>query len=98
MAVCNTGSRFAPAAQPMALLSPIEKEPMPKHPFRTRIAHAGLDSLMTDPRYFDANQPEHGAMLDMVQRGFQLLLDGPKDRARHNPALTGLTHPRYRAR
>ncbi len=62
---------------------------MPKHPFRTEIARAGLDSLMADPRYFDVNHPEHGAMVDMVQRGFQLLLDGPKDRARHNPALTG---------
>ena len=63
---------------------------MPKHPLRTEIARAGLDSLMSDPRYFDPDQPEHGAMVDMVQRGFQLIFDGPKDRgARRNPALTG---------
>ena len=62
---------------------------MPKHPFKTRVARAGLDSLMADPRYFDANHPEHGAMVDMVQRGFQMIFDSPKDRARHNPAITG---------
>ena len=62
---------------------------MPKHPFRSEIARAGLDSLMADPRYFDPGHPEHGAMVDMVQRGFQLIFDGPKDRAWRNPALTG---------
>ncbi|TDI64931.1 MAG: hypothetical protein E2O90_08620 [Alphaproteobacteria bacterium] len=62
---------------------------MPKHPFRTRIARAGLDGLMADPRYFDADHPEHRAMVDMVQRGFQMIFDEPKDRARRNPASTG---------
>ena len=41
---------------------------------------------MAHPRYFDANHPEHGAMVDMVQRGFQLIFDGPKERARLSPA------------
>ncbi len=62
---------------------------MPKHPFRTRIARAGLDSLMADRRYFDADHPEHGAMVDKVQRGFQMIFDEPKERTRRNPAGTG---------
>jgi len=62
---------------------------MARHPFRTRIARAGLDSLMKDPRYFDGNHPEHGAMVDMVQRGFQMIFDSPEDQARRNPAGIG---------
>ncbi len=61
---------------------------MPRQPFRTRIARAGLDSLMADPRYLDGNHPEHGALVDTVQRGFQFIFDGPKDRARRIPTLT----------
>ncbi len=62
---------------------------MPKHPFRTEIARAGLESLMADPRYFDADHPEHRSMVVMVQRGFQLIFDSPGDRGRRNPALSG---------
>jgi hypothetical protein len=57
-------------------------------PFRTRIARAGLTSLMRDPRYNDANEPEHGALVDLVQRGFQMVFDGPEDRAKRNPGAS----------
>ena len=62
---------------------------MPRDPFRTRIARAGLDSLMRDPRYWDGTHPQHGALVDMVQRGFQIVFDSPEDRARRNPARIG---------
>ena len=62
---------------------------MSKHPLRNKIAKAGLDSLMKDPRYFDANHPEHANLVDLVQRGFQMIFDGPDDRKGRNPRVTG---------
>ncbi len=44
---------------------------------------------MKDPRYFDANHPEHANLVDLVQRGFQMIFDGPDDRKGRNPRVTG---------
>ncbi len=62
---------------------------MSKHPLHNKIAKAGLDSLMKDPRYFDGNHPEHASLVDLVQRGFQMIFDGPEDRKGSNPRVTG---------
>ncbi len=62
---------------------------MSKHPLHNKIAKAGLDSLMKDPRYFDGNHPEHASLVDLVQRGFQMIFGGPEDRKGRNPRVTG---------
>jgi hypothetical protein len=49
---------------------------MSKHPLRNKMAKAGLDSLMKDPRYFDGNHPEHETVVDLVSRGFQMIFGG----------------------
>ncbi len=46
---------------------------------RRRLGQAGLHSLMRDPRYLDGNHAEHGAVMDLVRRGFQLVFDEPDD-------------------
>ncbi|MCH8092005.1 MAG: hypothetical protein IIC57_06640 [Proteobacteria bacterium] len=44
------------------------------HDSRTSIGRAGLKSLMGDPRYFDGNHPEHDMVVDLVRRGFELVI------------------------
>jgi hypothetical protein len=46
---------------------------MSKHPLRNKMAKARLDSFMKDPRYFDGNHPEHASLVDLIQRGFQMI-------------------------
>ncbi|MCH9051812.1 MAG: hypothetical protein IIA72_12120 [Proteobacteria bacterium] len=43
------------------------------HDSRTSIGRAGLMSLMGDPRYTDANHPEHDRVVDLIRRGFELV-------------------------
>ena len=58
---------------------------------RRRLGQAGLDSLMRDPRYLDGNHGEHGAVVDLVRRGFQLVFDEPDDS--DGPSPTAATLP-----
>ena len=58
---------------------------MPRESLRRSIARAGLRSLMRDPRYLDGDHPAHGALVDVVRRGFELAFDAPGDRARTGP-------------
>ena len=44
------------------------------HDSRTSIGRAGLMSLMGDPRYTDANHPEHDMVVDMIRRGFEMVM------------------------
>ncbi len=43
------------------------------HDSRTSIGRAGLMSLMGDPRYTDANHPEHDRVVDLIRRGFEMV-------------------------
>jgi hypothetical protein len=45
-----------------------------------RLGRAGLDALMRDPRYFDPDHPEHGQVVDLVRRGFEIVFAAPKVR------------------
>ncbi|MEE9289429.1 MAG: hypothetical protein V3U99_00280, partial [Alphaproteobacteria bacterium] len=58
---------------------------------RRRLGQAGLDRLMRDPRYLDGNHGEHGAVVDLVRRGFQLVFDEPDDS--DGPSPTAATLP-----
>ncbi len=42
-----------------------------------QLGRAGLDALMRDPRRLDGNHPEHGPVVDMIQRGFDLVFAAP---------------------
>ncbi len=44
------------------------------HDSRTSIGRAGLMSLMGDPRYTDADHPEHDRVVDMIRRGFEIVV------------------------
>ena len=44
------------------------------HDSRDSIGRAGLMSLMGDPRYTDANHPEHDMVVDMIRRGFEMVM------------------------
>ncbi|MCZ6482094.1 MAG: hypothetical protein O6757_02445 [Alphaproteobacteria bacterium] len=44
------------------------------HDSRTSIGRAGLMSLMGDPRYTDADHPEHDMVVDMIRRGFEMVM------------------------
>ncbi len=44
------------------------------HDSRTSIGRAGLMSLMGDPRYTDANHPEHDRVVDLIRRGFEMVM------------------------
>ncbi|MCH8091623.1 MAG: hypothetical protein IIC57_04675, partial [Proteobacteria bacterium] len=44
------------------------------HDSRDSIGRAGLMSMMGDPRYFDGNHPEHDMVVDMIRRGFELVM------------------------
>ena len=48
---------------------------MPKEDFRTRLGREGLNSLLRDPRYFNADDPEHKQVVGMVARAFELVFD-----------------------
>ena len=44
------------------------------HDKRDSIGRAGLMSLMGDPRYTDANHPEHDRVVDLIRRGFEMVM------------------------
>ncbi len=44
------------------------------HDSRDSIGRAGLMSLMGDPRYTDADHPEHDPVVDMIRRGFEMVM------------------------
>jgi hypothetical protein len=44
---------------------------------RARLGRAGLDSLMRDARYWDADHPEHEALVDLMRGGFDLVFGTP---------------------
>ncbi len=44
------------------------------HDSRDSIGRAGLMSLMGDPRYTDADHPEHDMVLDLIRRGFEMVM------------------------
>ncbi len=44
------------------------------HDSRTSIGRAGLMSMMGDPRYTDTNHPEHDMVVDMIRRGFEMVM------------------------
>ncbi len=44
------------------------------HDKRTSVGRAGLMSLMGDPRYTDAGHPEHDMVVDMIRRGFEMVM------------------------
>ena len=44
------------------------------HDKRTSVGRAGLMSLMGDPRYTDADHPEHDMVVDMIRRGFEMVM------------------------
>ena len=44
------------------------------HDSRDSIGRAGLMSLMGDPRYTDADHPEHDMVVDMIRRGFEMVM------------------------
>jgi hypothetical protein len=53
-----------------------------------RLARVGLDSLMRDPRYFDPDHPEHGRVVDLVRRGFEIVFAAPRVQQRLTEAGT----------
>ncbi|MEE8562489.1 MAG: hypothetical protein V3S92_02600, partial [Alphaproteobacteria bacterium] len=57
---------------------------------RRRPGQAGLNSLMRDPRYLDGNHGEHGAVVGLVRRGFQLVFDEPDGADGSFPAVATL--------
>jgi len=44
------------------------------HDSKDSVGRAGLMSMMGDPRYFDGNRPEHDMVVDMIRRGFELVI------------------------
>ena len=44
------------------------------HDSRTSIGRAGPMSLMGDPRYTNANHPEHDMVVDLIRRGFEMVM------------------------
>ena len=59
--------------------SPFPQDNDPAQALRTLIGRAGLNSLMQDPRYWDANHPDHNALVDMMHAGFGLVFGKPGD-------------------
>ena len=55
---------------------------MPQEDFRTRLGREGLNSLIRDPRYLNADDPEHKQVVDMVTRAFQLVFDETPEKRR----------------
>ena len=67
------------------------------HDSRTSIGRAGLMSLMGDPRYTDADHPEHDMVVDMIRRGFEMVvgeLDAADPQGRALPG-TGAPAPSF---
>ena len=48
---------------------------MPQDDLRTRLGREGLNSLLRDPRYLNADNPEHKRVVAMVARAFELVFD-----------------------
>jgi hypothetical protein len=69
---------------------------MDEKALRRRVGQAGLDNIMRDSRHTDGNHPEHGQIVDMLQRGFELVFDEDEKPAnpRRRPAAD--TAPRAR--
>ena len=44
------------------------------HDSRTSVGRAGLMSLMGDPRYTDADHTEHDRVVDLIRRGFEMVM------------------------
>ena len=51
------------------------------HDKRDSIGRAGLMSMMGDPRYTDADHPEHDMVVDLIRRGFEMVMGDPSSAA-----------------
>ncbi len=63
------------------------------HDSRTAIGRAGLMSLMQDPRYFDGNHPEHDMVVDMIRRGFEMVMGEAQAPGPRRAAMAGTGAP-----
>jgi hypothetical protein len=52
------------------------------------LGRAGLDALMRDPRRLDDAHPEHSAVVEMIQRGFDLVFAEPNASSRNRAPVT----------
>ncbi len=75
--------------------SPFPQDNDPAQALRTLIGRAGLDSLMQDPRYWDANHPDHGKLVDMMHAGFGLVFGKPGEDSKAQ-ALAPVSRPGVR--